>query len=159
MMIIEQKIKQIITEEVKRQILIERVIRVLYKLQNAIPIDIQQISQHYRQDRQDRDNIIQELGGYGNPIASFVVFDYDTNTEKIHTITDNGICVIQDVNTYEIITMFPITINKIKEYWQQYSNRPNPKIPMHLWNKRRDITKFYLDYINRKRQLQPQTTN
>lgn len=159
MMLIEEKIKQIVTEEVKRQMLIERVIKVLQKLPNAIPFDTQQISRHYRRDRQGRHNIINNLGGYGNPIASFVVFDYDSKTNKIHTITDKGICVIQDVNTYEVITMFPITINKIKEYWKQYSNRPKPKIPMSLWNKRRDITKFYLDYLQQKRQLQQQTQN
>lgn len=158
MMLIEQKIKQIVTEEVKRQMLIERVIKVLEKLPNAIPFDIQQVSRHYAKHRKDRDELINSLGGYGNPIASFIVFDYDTNTNKIHTITDNGICVIQDVNTYDVITMFPITINKIKEYWQQYTNRQTAKIPKDLWNRRGDITRFYLDYVRQKKERQ-QTQN
>ena len=145
MLLIEQRIKEMVTEAI-RMALTERLVKVLEKLPNTLPIDTENMTRHYKKGRKKRNNIINDLGGYGKPIASFKVFDYESNSEKIHTITDNGICIIQDVDTYNIITMFPITLNKIKQYWKQLTNKPNPKLPYRIWNNRQNIDQFHNDF-------------
>lgn len=147
MQLIEEKIRTIVNESI-RQILIERLIKVLSKMPNVEPIDHIKRSKHFKKERQTRANIIGNLGGYGNPIASFLVFDYDSNTEKIHTITDNGICFVQDKDTKKIITIFPITFDRVKDYWKQLTNKDNPKLPKDIWNRRHDIRSFYSRFRN-----------
>lgn len=88
------------------------------------------------------------LGGYGNPIASFLVFDYESNTEKIHTLTDNGVCIVQDKDTKAVVTMFPIRFDRVREYWQQLTKKDNPKLPRDIWNNRHGMRSFYSRFKN-----------
>jgi len=145
-MLIEQKIYDMVNESI-RNLLIERLIKVLQKLPNTQQIDVEKLSKHFKKDRRLRNNIIQNLGGFGTPVATFLVFDYDSNCNKLHTITDNGICIVQNERTKKIITIFPITLAKIYNYWKQLSklNKSNidkPKLPRQIWQRRNEITQF-----------------
>ena len=147
MQLLEQKIRTMVNEVV-REMLIERLIKVLSKMPNVEMIDADNVSNHYKKKRKQRTNIMNNLGGYGNPIASFLVFDYESGSEKIHTITDNGVCIVQDRNTKEVVTMFPISFDKVREYWQQLTNKEKPKLPRDVWNKRHDMRSFYSRFKN-----------
>lgn len=150
-MLIEQKIYDIINESI-RSFLIERLVKVLKKLPNTQQIDVEKLSKHFKKDRRSRNNIIQNLGGFGTPIATFLVFDYDNNCNKLHTITDNGICIVQNEKTKKIITIFPITFAKIYNYWKQLSNLEKPKLPRQIWQRRNDIKQFN-DNFNKANEL------
>lgn len=140
-MLIEQKIHDIVNESI-RNLLIERLIKVMKKLPNTQQIDVEKLSKHFKNDRRLRNDIIQNLGGFGTPIATFLVFDYDDNCNKLHTITDNGICIVQNERTKKIITIFPITFEKIRNYWKQLSKLDRPKLPRQIWQRRNDIRQF-----------------
>lgn len=63
-MLIEQKIYDMVNESI-RNLLIERLIKVLQKLPNTQQIDVEKLSKHFKKDRRLRNNIIQNLGGFG----------------------------------------------------------------------------------------------
>ncbi len=154
MQLIEQRIRTMVNEVVK-EMLIERLIKVMAKLPNVEMVDTENISKHYKNKRRQRTNIMNNLGGYGNPIASFIVFDYESNSEKIHTITDNAVCIVQDKDTKEVVTMFPISFDKVREYWQQLTKKDKPKLPKDVWNGRHKMRSFFSKYKNINNALNP----
>ena len=113
---------------------------------NVERVDTELLSKHFRNDRQQRQNLIDNLGGMGTPIATFLVFDYDSNCNKLHTITDNGVLIIQSEKTKKIITIIHLGMNKINEYWRQLQNTQKPRLPKPIWNNRHGITKFHREY-------------
>lgn len=62
-------------------------------------------------------NIINIIGGFGKPVRSFIVDTQHPNGNEIHTITDNGIIVIQNQNTKKLITSLIARPNQIKRYF------------------------------------------
>lgn len=157
-MLIEETIQRIVNESV-RKILIERLIKVLSKLPNANRIDHIKMSRHFKKDRKDRKHILADLGGFGNPLATFLVFDYDSNSNKLHTITDNGNCIVQDAQTNKIITIFPISFKRLKNYWQQLSGEANPRLPRDVWNATKHMQEYRKGFKDASKALQAQNND
>ena len=75
---------------------------------------------HNQKDRNERNHKIQTiLGGYGNALASFIVDTQHPNGNELHTITDNGIVVIQNQRTKKLITTLIARPAQIKRYYEQ----------------------------------------
>ena len=73
---------------------------------------------HNSNERNERTaNIINVLGGYGKPMYSFIVDTNHPNGYEIHTITDNGIIVIQNYNSEKLITCLIARGNQIRRYF------------------------------------------
>lgn len=73
---------------------------------------------HNINERTSRTNkIINIIGGFGKPMYSFIVDTQHPNGNEIHTITDNGIIVIQNQNTKKLITCLIARPNQIKRYF------------------------------------------
>lgn len=75
-------------------------------------------TKHNSNDRIKRtNNIINILGGYGKPMYSYIVDTNHPNGYEIHTITDNGIIVIQNEQTKKLVTCLIARGNQIKRYF------------------------------------------
>ena len=73
---------------------------------------------HNQNDRNERNRKIQTiLGGYGKALASFIVDTQHPNGNELHTITDNGIVVIQNQRTKKLITTLIARPAQIKRYY------------------------------------------
>ena len=62
-------------------------------------------------------NVRDILGGYGNPLYSFIVDKGHRNGDEIHTITDNGVIIIQNYNTKKFITCLIAREGQIRRYF------------------------------------------
>lgn len=150
MYIIEKIVRNVVTE-----MLTERLIKTLKLLPNVQPINLNKMSQHYKKGKTVRDGVIQDLGGYGTPIASFLVFEYDDYSNKIHTITDKGICIVQSPKSKKIITMFPINYKNIEKYYKQLEADSGRKyeVPTELDKTNINKHKSQFQKIMRKRRV------
>jgi hypothetical protein len=82
---------------------------------------------HNSYQRVDRNHkIIERLGGYGNPLCSFIIDKGHPNGNEIHTITDNGIIIIQNENTKKFVTSLIARPGQIKRYF------PNNVFPANI---------------------------
>lgn len=73
---------------------------------------------HNDNERNYRNEQIKKvLGGYGNGICSFIVDTNHPNGYEIHTITDNGVIVIQNERTKRIVTALIARENQIRRYF------------------------------------------
>lgn len=73
---------------------------------------------HNSNERNERTtNIINMLGGYGNPMYSFIVDTNHPNGYEVHTITDNGIIVIQNYNSKKLVTCLIARVGQIRRYF------------------------------------------
>lgn len=73
---------------------------------------------HNDNERGYRNKQIEEvLGGYGKGICSFIVDTNHPNGYEIHTITDNGVIVIQNERTKRIVTALIARENQIRRYF------------------------------------------
>ena len=74
---------------------------------------------HNLSERNERTaNIIDVIGGYGKPMYSFLVDTEHPNGYEIHTITDNGIIVIQNERTEKLVTCLIARVGQIKRYFK-----------------------------------------
>lgn len=62
------------------------------------------VSDHYSEDRQDRDAFIRDVIGVGNIIDSFVVDRGHPGGAEIHSVTDTAIIIIHNQKTKKLIT-------------------------------------------------------
>ena len=73
-------------------------------------------SQHYLNDRTNRENLIKKIG-IGHEIATFLVDKNHPNGKELHTVTDTGIIVIRNERTHKMITKLIARPNQIKRYF------------------------------------------
>ena len=74
---------------------------------------------HFTNERAVRNNnIINIIGGYGVARYSFVVDTNHPNGNEIHTITTNGIVVMQNERTKALITAIVARPNQIARYFE-----------------------------------------
>lgn len=74
-------------------------------------------TKHYHNDRKNRINFIKNVLGIGNVVDNFVVDKGHPNGAEIHSITDNGIIIIQNYNTKKLVTMLIARPQQIKRYY------------------------------------------
>lgn len=88
------------------------------KMENRVDFATLSTTLHYDADRTARHNKIMSIIGNGNYLASFVVDKGHKNGDEIHTIFDNGIILIQNLNTKLVITELIARPAQIRRYWE-----------------------------------------
>ena len=88
-------------------------------------MDAMQKTIHYNSDRKDRIDFIKNVVGVGTIIDKFIVDRGHPNGAEIHSITDNGIIIIQNKNTEKLVTMLIARPQQIKRYYIA-ENKPIP---------------------------------
>lgn len=75
-------------------------------------------SKHYKEDRKQREEIINKIG-QGNKVASFRVDRGHRNGAEIHEISDTAIITIYNERTHKLITKLIARPGQIKRYYKQ----------------------------------------
>ena len=91
-------------------------------------------SVHFTRDRQDRENLIKEIGS-GKVVKRVVVDRGHRNGPEIHEVTDNAIVNIYNQRTGKLITKLIARPNQIKRYYEE------GKAPREILNKAYDHMK------------------
>ena len=87
-------------------------------LKTPIRIDMDKITNHFN-DRGNRvDRINRKISDFGEPVYSFIVNCGHMNGKEIHTITEKGIIIIQNLTTKNIITILIARPGQIVRYWK-----------------------------------------
>ena len=97
---------------------------VLEQLKNAISLDKQSLTSHYKHDRGARIEVVS--AGKTTPLYSFIVDTGHPNGNEIHTITERAEIVIQNERTKKIVTVLFARPAQVKRYWRLLNeNIPN----------------------------------
>ena len=80
-------------------------------------------SQHYKADRQKREEIIRKIGT-GTVLNSFVVDRGHRNGPERHEITSTGIIIIYNNRTNKMITKLIARVGQIKRYYKDEKEIP-----------------------------------
>jgi len=91
-------------------------------------------SVHFTRDRQDRENLIKEIGS-GKVVKRVVIDRGHRNGPEIHEVTDNAIVNIYNQRTGKLITKLIARPNQIKRYYEE------GKTPKEILNKAYDHMK------------------
>lgn len=91
-------------------------------------------SVHFTRDRQDRENLIKEIGS-GKVVKRVVIDRGHRNGPEIHEVTDNAIVNIYNQKTGKLITKLIARPNQIKRYYEE------GKAPKEILNKAYDHMK------------------
>ena len=91
-------------------------------------------SVHFTRDRQDRENLIKEIGS-GKVVKRVVIDRGHRNGPEIHEVTDNAIVNIYNQRTGKLITKLIARPNQIKRYYKE------GKAPKEILNKAYDHMK------------------
>lgn len=83
------------------------------------------VSNHYKYKRTDREDFIKEhLGGDGNIIDGFVVSKNHPQGDEVHSLTDNGIIIIHNIKSGNLVTKLIARPNQIKRYYESSGREP-----------------------------------
>lgn len=74
-------------------------------------------SKHYTTDRQERENLIKQIG-IGTIVKSVRVDRGHINGAEIHKITSTGIVIIYNERTGKMITKLIARPGQIRRYWE-----------------------------------------
>ena len=96
-------------------------------------------SKHYTEDRQDRENRINEIG-QGKAVARFRIDRGHKNGAEIHEISDTAIITIYNERTHRLITKLIARPGQIRRYYAE------GKAPKELVNKAYENTKLHYNY-------------
>lgn len=80
-------------------------------------------SQHYKADRQKREEIIRQIGT-GTVLNSFVVDRGHHNGPERHEITSTGLIIIYNNRTNKMITKLIARVGQIKRYYKDEKEIP-----------------------------------
>ena len=72
-------------------------------------------SEHYRTDRQEREEIIRQIG-QGNVIGEYTIDKGHKNGPELHKVTDTAIILIYNKRTGKLITKLIARPNQITRY-------------------------------------------
>ena len=75
-------------------------------------------SKHYKEDRQVREQIIQQIG-MGEVVASFRIDRGHKNGAEIHEITSTGIIVVYNERSGKMVTKMVARPGQIRRYYPQ----------------------------------------
>ena len=85
------------------------------------------VSNHYKKQRNRREKFIKKyLHEDGNIIDGFIVDKGHKNGAEVHSLTDNGIIIIENFDTGKLITKLVARPNQIKRYYD-FTKREPPK--------------------------------
>ena len=85
------------------------------------------VTNHYKNKRYKRENFINKyIHNDGHIIDGFIVDKGHKNGAEVHSITDNGIIIIHNLQSGALITKLVARENQIKCYYEG-TNRTPPK--------------------------------
>ncbi len=85
------------------------------------------VSNHYKKQRYKREKFIKKyLHEDGNIIDGFIIDKGHKDGAEVHSITDNGIIIIENYYTGKLVTKLVARPNQIKRYYE-IANREPPK--------------------------------
>lgn len=90
-------------------------------------------SEHYREERAEREAIIQKIG-YGKVICVVEIDRGHRNGPELHEVSDTGIVTIYNKRTGKMITKLIARPGQLKRYFE------NGNIPKNLYKKAVDNT-------------------
>lgn len=83
------------------------------------------ITKHYNNQRYNREKFIEEhLGGDGYIVDGFVVDNRHPNGLEVHSITDNGIIIVYNLVSGNLVTKLIARENQIKRYYKSTGREP-----------------------------------
>jgi hypothetical protein len=89
------------------------------------------LTSHFADERQSRNSLIQQNGGYGKPVAQVMVDKGHPNGPEWHVLTDNAIILVYNVRTRNLITVKFARPGQIR----QLNGRPNVRDNNHsFWD-------------------------
>lgn len=89
----------------------------------SIEFDNAVLTSHFSYERIQRHKNIMAMIGDGKLVQSFIVDKDHPNGPEIHNIFDNGIILIQNLNTRRVITELIARPNQIRRYWTLAGNQ------------------------------------
>ena len=83
------------------------------------------VSKHYREQRNKRERFIKKyLNGDGKIIDTFIVDKGHKNGPERHEITENGIIIIYNASSGELITKIIAREGQLKRYYKNTGREP-----------------------------------
>ena len=83
------------------------------------------VSKHYSKERCKREKFIEErLGGDGLIIDGFVIDNHHPNGLEVHSITENGIILIHNMESGKLISKLIARPSQIKRYYKSTGREP-----------------------------------
>lgn len=80
---------------------------------------------HYKNHRYRRENFIKKyLNGDGCMIDGFIVDSGHKNGAEVHSITDNGLIIIHNYSTGQLVTKLIARPEQIKRYYKNVDREP-----------------------------------
>lgn len=112
---VNECISKILLKEIRRMtdyFIVEKM------LKEPVSIDLDKITNHFntRGDRVERIN--RKINDFGTPVYSFIVNCGHMNGKEIHTITEKGIIIIQNLKSKNIVTILIARPGQIVRYWK-----------------------------------------
>ena len=83
-------------------------------------------SLHYMRDRQDRENLINEIGK-GEVVATFVVDKGHPKGPELHEVTSTGIIVVYNYRTKKLVTKMIARPAQLARYFGKGN------VPKNIW--------------------------
>lgn len=83
------------------------------------------VSKHYDMQRNEREKFIEEHLGKGHIIDGFIVDKGHPMGAEVHSITDNGIIIIHNLNSGKLVTKLLAREWQIRRYYEG-TQRPRP---------------------------------
>jgi hypothetical protein len=92
------------------------------------------VSKHYKSKRDRREKLIHEhIHDDGNIIDGFIVDKGHKNGAEVHSITDNGIIIIENYHTGKLITKLIARPHQIIRYYESTGRQPPPEYEQILY--------------------------
>ena len=104
----------------------------------VIPMKDTKVSKHYNYKRGKRERLIEKrLHGDGNIIDGFVVDRGHKDGAEVHSITDNGIIIVHNLESGALVTKLIARPEQIERYYSDGREKPqeyNRVIELAKWH-------------------------
>lgn len=84
------------------------------------------VSNHYKNQRSEREKFIEEHLGEGHIIDGFIVDKGHPNGAEVHSLTDNGVIIVHNLMSGKLVTKLLARPQQIKRYYE-HTNRELPE--------------------------------
>ena len=83
------------------------------------------VSNHYKNNRGDREDFIKEhLGGDGRVVDSFVIDKRHKDGLELHSLTDKGVIIIHNLTSGKLVTKLIARERQIRRYYESTGREP-----------------------------------
>ena len=82
------------------------------------------VSKHYTSQRLEREKFIEECLGEGHIVDGFIVDKGHPHGAEVHSLTDNGIIIVHNLDTGKLVTKLLARPQQIKRYYEHTGRNP-----------------------------------